>query len=71
LMLNGCGVVITLQMRKGAVSLRFMPRGTERFADDVDDKGRATRLEKEGKTGKPGEWKRDPKWRVWQTGAEL
>lgn len=34
LMLNGCGVVITLQMRKGAVNLRIVPRGQERF--DVD-----------------------------------
>lgn len=34
LMLNGCGIIITLQMRKGAVSLRFVKRGEERF--DVD-----------------------------------
>ena len=34
LMLKGCGVIITLQMRKGAVSVRFVPRGEERF--DVD-----------------------------------
>ena len=34
LMLNGCGMIITLQMRKGAVSVRFVPRGEERF--DVD-----------------------------------
>ena len=34
LMLHGCGVIITLQMRKGAVSVRLMPRGEERF--DVD-----------------------------------
>ena len=33
LMLNGCGVIITLQMRKGAVNVRFVPRGEERFAD--------------------------------------
>ena len=31
LMLNGCGVIITLQMRKGAVSVRFVPRGQEKF----------------------------------------
>ena len=34
LMLHGCGVIITLQMRKGAVSVRFVPRGEELF--DVD-----------------------------------
>jgi cytochrome P450 len=31
LMLNGCGVIITLQMRNGAVSVRFVPRGQEKF----------------------------------------
>ena len=35
LMLNGCGVIFTLQMRKGAVSVRFMPRGSERFEVDT------------------------------------
>lgn len=34
LMLNGCVMIITLQMRKGAVSVRFVPRGQEKF--DVD-----------------------------------
>ena len=31
LLLNGCFVIITLQMRRGTVPLRFVPRGTERF----------------------------------------
>jgi cytochrome P450 len=35
LMLNGCGVIITLQMRKGAVSVRFVARGEERFPVDI------------------------------------
>ena len=35
LMLNGCGVIITLQMRKGAVRVRFVPRGEERFYFDT------------------------------------
>ncbi|KAK6378961.1 putative P450 monooxygenase [Exophiala oligosperma] len=36
LMLNGLSVMISLQMRKGTVPLRFVPRGKERFPDDAD-----------------------------------
>ncbi|KIX00734.1 uncharacterized protein Z518_09799 [Rhinocladiella mackenziei CBS 650.93] len=38
MMLNGLSVIISLQMRKGHVSMRFVPRGTEKFMDDVDEK---------------------------------
>lgn len=38
LMLNGLGVIISLQMRTGHVSMRFVPRGQEKFPDDVDEK---------------------------------
>ncbi|KAI1612465.1 cytochrome P450 [Exophiala viscosa] len=38
LMLNGLSVIISLQMRKGTVPLRFVARGTEKFPDDVDQK---------------------------------
>ena len=31
LLLNGCSVIITLQMRSGTVPLRFVRRGRERF----------------------------------------
>ena len=37
LMLNGLGVIISLQMRAGHVKLRLVPRGEERFPDDVDE----------------------------------
>jgi len=37
LLLNGLGVLITLQMRKGHVRVRFVPRGKEKFPDDVDE----------------------------------
>lgn len=36
LLLNGMGVVISLQMRKGHVPVRLIPRGDEKFADDID-----------------------------------
>lgn len=38
LLLNGLSVIISLQMRKGQVGMRFVPRGKERFPDDVDEK---------------------------------
>ncbi|EXJ88924.1 hypothetical protein A1O3_01988 [Capronia epimyces CBS 606.96] len=38
LMLNGLSVIISLQMRRGHVSMRFVPRGQEKFPDDGDEK---------------------------------
>ncbi|KAK5192689.1 putative P450 monooxygenase [Exophiala xenobiotica] len=38
LMLHGLSVIISLQMRKGTVPLRFVPRGKEIFPDDVDQR---------------------------------
>lgn len=55
LMLTGCGVIITLQMRKGAVGVRFVPRGQEKFAENVDELG---------KPPGPGV-QREPGWRAW------
>ncbi|EXJ94703.1 hypothetical protein A1O1_03100 [Capronia coronata CBS 617.96] len=43
LMLNGLGVIISLQMRNGHVSMRFVPRGQEKFPDDVDEKWKEKR----------------------------
>ena len=37
LLLNGLGVIITLQMRAGHVKLRLVPRGEEKFPENVDD----------------------------------
>lgn len=37
LLLNGMGVIISLQMRKGHVPLRLVPRGQEKFPDEIDE----------------------------------
>lgn len=37
LMLNGMGVIITLQLRKGTIPFRFVPKGEERFPDNIDE----------------------------------
>jgi cytochrome P450 len=59
LMQDGLGVIISLQMRAGHVPLRFVPRGKERFPDDVDEKWKAKHPELcEGMRGSPG-------WRFW------
>lgn len=38
LMLTGLSVIISLQMRAGTVPLRFVPRGKEKFPEDVDER---------------------------------
>ncbi|KAL2431202.1 Cytochrome P450 monooxygenase [Exophiala dermatitidis] len=59
LMLNGLSVIISLQMRKGHVGMRFVPRGNERFPDDVDDKWKIEHPELcTGMQSVPG-------WRFW------
>ncbi|KIV96273.1 hypothetical protein PV10_00156 [Exophiala mesophila] len=37
LMLNGLAVIISLQMRTGHVAMRFVPRGQEKFPNNVDE----------------------------------
>lgn len=59
LLLTGLGVIISLQMRKGHVSLRFMPRGKERFPDDVDERWKQKHPDMcQGDRS-------DPHWRFW------
>jgi len=59
LMLNGLSVIISLQMRKGHVSMRFVPRGQEKFPDDVDEKWKSKHADLcEGVKG-------NPNWRFW------
>ena len=65
LMLWGCATIITLQMRRGSVKLRFVPRGSERFKDDVDSVGREKRFREKGKMGRAGEWTKPGDWRSW------
>lgn len=59
LMLNGLSVIISLQMRAGTVPLRFIPRGKEKFPDDVDQKWKDKHPEL-CKDPEP-----DPNWRFW------
>ena len=58
LMLNGLGVIITLQMRKGHVKLRLVKRGQESFSEDVDEQWKARHPEQVSGKGVPG-------WRSW------
>lgn len=59
LMLNGLSVIISLQMRKGHVAMRFVPRGQEKFPDDADEKWKKKHPELcMGSTPVPG-------WRFW------
>ncbi|EXJ73663.1 uncharacterized protein A1O5_03425 [Cladophialophora psammophila CBS 110553] len=61
LMLNGLSVIISLQMRAGHVPLRFVPRGKERFPDDVDEQWKAKHPDLcEGARATPG-------WRFWDS----
>jgi hypothetical protein len=53
------GVIISLQMRKGTVAMRFVPRGTEKFPDDVDDIWK--RNHPDMVVGAKGQ----PDWRFW------
>jgi cytochrome P450 len=58
LMLNGMGTVITLQLRKGHVKLRLLPRGKERFPDNVDDVWKQNHPERIVQNG-------NSNWRPW------
>ena len=58
LLLNGMGVIISLQLRKGHVPLRFVPRGKEKFADDVDERWKTNNSERCTTEGRKG-------WRPW------
>jgi hypothetical protein len=58
LMLNGLGVIISLQMRKGHVKLRLVPRGQERFPEDVDELWKKRHPDLCSGKGVPG-------WKAW------
>ncbi|ETN43123.1 uncharacterized protein HMPREF1541_02281 [Cyphellophora europaea CBS 101466] len=58
LLLNGLGVIISLQMRKGHVPVRLIPRGQEKFPVDADEKWKRKHPEKCTTKGHPG-------WRTW------
>lgn len=58
LILNGMGVIISLQMRKGHVPLRLVPRGQEKFADNIDEIWKKKHPEKCTTEGRP-------EWRSW------
>ena len=60
LMLNGLGVIISLQMRAGHVKLRLVPRGKEQFPDDVDEIWKKNHPELCSDKGVPG-------WRSWRS----
>ena len=54
LLLNGLGVIITLQMRAGHVKLRLVKRGEEKFREDVDDIWKKHHPERCSTLGVPG-----------------
>ena len=59
LMATGLSVIISLQMRTGHVPLRFVPRGSEKFPVDVDERWKTKHPDLcEGSKGTPG-------WRFW------
>ena len=60
LMLNGLGVIISLQMRAGHVKLRLVPRGKEQFPDDVDEIWKKNHPELCSDKGVPG-------WKSWRS----
>lgn len=60
LILNGMGTVITLQMRKGHVKLRMVPRGEEHFPVDVDERWKKRHPDLCSDKGIPG-------WKPWQS----
>jgi cytochrome P450 len=64
LLANGLSVIISLQMRAGHVPLRFVPRGKEKFPDDVDERWKAKHPEmcKEPRF--------DPNYRFWDNRAK-
>lgn len=70
LMRDGMGVIITLQMRQGTVSVRLVRRGSERFAVDSDSRDRTIRRargERVLDAGEKGEKVRG--WRCWDRGT--
>ena len=60
LMLNGLGVIISLQMRAGHVKLRLVSRGKEQFPDDVDEIWKKNHPELCSDKGTPG-------WKSWRS----
>lgn len=58
LMLNGMGVIITLQLRKGTIPFRFVSKGQERFPDNVDELWKKNNPDKVTNKGIPG-------WSCW------
>ena len=64
-MLWGCATIITLQMRRGTVKVRFVKRGEEVFKDDVDEVVRRRKFEELGITGVKGDFIKDDGWRSW------
>ena len=60
LMLNGMGVIISLQMRAGHVKLRLVPRGKEKFPDDVDEIWKKNHPNLCSDKGVPG-------WKCWRS----
>jgi cytochrome P450 len=62
LLLNGMAVIISLQMRKGHVPLRMIPRGQEKFSDDVDEVWKRNHPERCRTEGIEG-------WRAWNVTA--
>ena len=62
LILNGMGVIISLQMRKGHVKLRLVPRGKETFPDNVDELWKEKHPELCSEKGVPG-------WKSWRSPA--
>jgi cytochrome P450 len=66
LMRDGMGVIITLQMRQGTVSVRLVPRGQERFPEDADIRARKMKKAKGEKVLFPGEKaQKQVGWRCW------
>lgn len=62
LMLNGLGVIISLQMRTGHVAMRFVPRGQENFPANVDEIWKSNHPELQ-KVHEP-----NPDWVYWAEG---
>jgi cytochrome P450 len=66
LMRDGMGVIITLQMRSGTVSVRLVRRGEERFPVDADERARRIAKAKGGRVLGAGETGvKQTGWRCW------
>ncbi|KAJ9653402.1 cytochrome P450 [Neophaeococcomyces mojaviensis] len=62
LMLTGMGQIITLQIRNGTVPFRFVPRGQERFPEDVDEIWKRNHPNQVSDKGMPG-------WSCWRNAS--